>query len=382
LTEPNPLTIAQIDSEMGFSGGEVQVFLLLEGLRSLGHRSLVFCQPGSRCAEECVRRGFKTRLVRMRNDLDVPAVLRLQRGFRECGADLVHANTGRDTWLAGLAAWWAGLPAVTTRRMDRHVRRGLRTKFIYTRLFRRVGAISPGVAECLREGGVPDSRILVIPEAADPRRTTPSTDRAVVREALGVRADEILVLGLGALIRRKGFDILLEALARLDRSISSGVQVRIAGSGEEQIALEKQAAALGLEARVRLLGRREDVADLLGACDVFVLPSRREGLGVASLEAMGAGRPVIASRVGGLGFVVRDGETGLLVPPEDVEALAGAMRRILTDAELRDRLGAGGRARVTEHFTPERMVESYVRLYGEILAEHAADRRKEVSRRE
>jgi glycosyltransferase involved in cell wall biosynthesis len=363
------LTIAHVDSDMGFSGGEVQVFLLIEGLRQLGYHNVLICQPGSRCGEECARRGIETRMIRMRNYLDVNAVRQLARMIEGCVADLVHANTGRDTWLAGWAAYRLGIPAVTTRRMDRRVKRGPRTRLIYTKFFQRVGAISPGVVDCLRKGGVPEDRIVLIPEAADPRRTTPRTERNEMRASLKVKPDEVLIFGAGGLIRRKGFDVLLDALAALDPSARGRVQVRLAGSGPEHEPLEERARRAGLADRIRFLGRREDIGDLFGACDVFVMPSRREGLGVASLEAQAAGRPVVASRIGGLAYSVVDGETGFLVAPESPPELAAGLRKLIEDAALRERLGAAAQERALRSFSPERMVDEYVRVYREILEE-------------
>jgi glycosyltransferase involved in cell wall biosynthesis len=362
---PSRLTIAHVDSEMGFSGGEVQVFLLLEGLRDLGHRNVLFCQPGSRCEAECAERGLESRPVRMRNHFDLGAVRRLRRGFAAVNADLAHTNTGRDAWLGGWAAHGAGLPCVNTRRMDRRVRRGLRTRLTYGRFTRRVAAISPAVAACLREGGIEASKIVLIPEAFDPARIEAQRDRADVRTELGVGEDEILVLGLGALVRRKGFDVLLDAMGRLTPALRSNVQVRV--GGEERDALRAQAASLGFEGQVRLLGRRDDVGDLLAAADVFVMPSRREGLGVASLEAMGAGLPVVASRVGGLAFGVVDGETGVLVPPEDVPALAAALESLIRDETLRVRMGRSAHRRALAQFSQATMVGAYVELYRSLL---------------
>jgi glycosyltransferase involved in cell wall biosynthesis len=120
---------------------------------------------------------------------------------------------------------------------------------------------------------------------------------------------------------------------------------------------------------VRFLGRRSDTADLLGACDVLAVPSRHEGLGVAALEAMGAGRAVVASAVGGLAGAVVHGRTGLLVPPDDPQALARALGQVLGDDALRAALGREGMRRVAEAFSPEQMVDSYVRLYDKVLDE-------------
>lgn len=362
-----PLRIAHVDAESGFSGGEVQVLLLMTGLKARGYRNRLLSPPNSRIAEAASTAGIEHDAVPMRNDLDLPAVLRLVRAIRRFAPDLVHLHTARATWLGGLAAWLAGVPALTTRRMDRPVGRNARSRLIYTGLARATVAISPGVADCLRRGGVPESRLRLIPSAVDPQRLVAQRSRAEVRTELGADPGEVVLLALCGLVRRKGLDVLLRALRQLgDDGLRPAVW--IAGDGPEGSALVSQARELGLHEQVSFLGRRADVGDLLAGCDVFVLPSRREGLGVAALEAMAAGRPVVASRVGGLQDSVVDERTGLLVPPEDAESLAGALARLLRDESLRARLGGAGPGRVAEGFLAEQMVAAYQDLYRSILA--------------
>lgn len=362
------MRIAHVDAEIGFSGGEVQVFLLLEGLRSAGLSQVLVAPPASAAARLARERGFEVREVPMRSDLDLAGLLGLARALRRSGADLAHLHTGRATWLGGLAARLAGIPALTTRRMDREVRRGPRTRLVHRVLTRRTVAISPAVRACLARGGVPDDRLRTIPSAVDPARLVRTRPAAAVRAELAVAEGRLLVLALGALVPRKGFDVLLEALARV---ADAPWELAIGGEGPERGALLARADSLGIGPRVRLLGRREDVPDLLGAADLVAMPSRREGLGVAALETLAVGRPLVASAVGGLGEAVVEGESGLLVPPGDVEALAAALRRLLDDGALRARLAAGGPARVAQGFLATQMVAAYRRLYEEILAEDA-----------
>jgi glycosyltransferase involved in cell wall biosynthesis len=354
-----PLHILHVDDERGFSGGEVQVFLLLEGLRERGHRNVLVCDPAGLAHAEACERGIETLPVRMRNYLDAAAVLRLRSAFSGSGADLVHLHTGRATWLGGLAARWAGLPALTTRRMDRRVKRGWRTRVIYESLVQRAVAISPAVAERLASAGVESE---IIRSAVDPAALESGLGRERARADLGGRGDEPMLLCVARLHRRKGVDVLLHALPEVE------ARLWIAGDGPERAALESLAAELGVSERVCFLGTRDDTADLLAACDVFVLPSRLEGLGVATLEAMAASRPVVASDVGGIADAVVAGRTGLLVPPEDAHALADALRRVLGDAELRLMLGRAGPGRVAEGFLASQMVEAYEALYRALLA--------------
>jgi glycosyltransferase involved in cell wall biosynthesis len=360
--------IAHIDAEQGFSGGEAQVFLLIEGLRELGHEGVVVCPPGSRSDAEAHRRGFRALTVPMANDLDVAAVGELRQALVRCQPDLVHFHTGRATWLAGLAARTLSLPAITTRRMDKPIRRGWRQRITYGPLVARAVAVSRSVQNALLEGGVAPEKVSVIHDAVDARAVEPSCERACTRSALEASETSIVLLVTAALVRRKGVDVLLEALAR---ARSKELVLWIAGDGPERNSLDSLAEFSGLADRVRFLGRREDVPDLLHACDVLVLPSRREGLGVSALEAMAAKRPVVASRVGGLAEAVVDGRTGILVPPEDADALARAVDRIATDRGLRLRLGEAGPARISEGFLASQMAAAYDRLYRRVLEERA-----------
>jgi len=342
------------------------VFLLVDGLAARGHQNLLLCRSESAAAAEAARRGIAVHAVPMRGDLDVIAVRRMARWIQAAGADLVHLHTGRAAWLGGAAAWLAGVPALVTRRMDRPVQRGWRTRLIYERFTRHTVAISPQVAQCLSAGGVPAERISLIPSAVDTKRLHPMRPRATVRAAKGAGDDDAVVLSLAALVARKGLDVLLNAVAELAQR---GLRPHIwcAGEGPERAALVAQAEALGIAAQTRLLGQRADVGDLLAACDVVVLPSRREGLGVAALEAMAVGRPLVASAVGGLADAVADGVTGLLVPPDDPARLAAALEVLLRDPALRASLGNAAARHVAERFSAEQLVDAYERLYRRIV---------------
>jgi glycosyltransferase involved in cell wall biosynthesis len=362
------LTVAHVTGESGFSGGEVQVFLLMEGLRERGHRNVLLCPPDSASAREAARRGFEARCARTRNDASLPGALRLRGHLRDVRPDLAHLHSGRADWLGGLAAWQLGIPAITTRRMDRPVKRGPRARFIYRRAVRRAVAISPAVRERLIAGGVAPEATRVIASAVDPDAVAPRAGRSALRAEAQLAEETPCLLVLAALVARKGIDVLLDAMAPLAHGAPQPV-LWIAGEGPERAALERHAAARGLGERVRFLGRRSDVGDLLAACDIFVLPSRREGLGVAALEAMAAGRPVIASDVGGLGEAIAHEHTGLLVPREDPAALGAAIARLVGDPPLCKRLGDAGPAHVRKHYSAAAMVDAYEALYREVLDE-------------
>jgi glycosyltransferase involved in cell wall biosynthesis len=178
-----------------------------------------------------------------------------------------------------------------------------------------------------------------------------------------------IVLTLARLDRQKGHCYLLEAVARIPEAVFV-----LAGEGPERPALEAQARALGLDDRVMFLGFRGDVCDLLASCDLFVLPSLFEGLPLSVLEAMAAGKPVVATSVGGTPEAVLDGETGFLVPPRDPASLVAAIHRLLADACLRRKMGLAGRLRVQRNFSAVQMVARITQTYEKLL-----DRREESS---
>jgi glycosyltransferase involved in cell wall biosynthesis len=306
----------------------------------------------------------------MRNSLDLGAVRILTAVMASVDPDLVHLHTGRATWLGGRAARRAGYPAITTRRQDKRVKRGWKSRRMYGTYVRRVVAISPAVADRLAEGGVDRACIDWISSAVDPASVRPEQGRERTRLALGADIGTIVILSAGSLVHRKGIDVLLEALAKV--RVQRTWELWLAGDGGERERLEMLADRLGLADSVRFLGRRTDTGDLLAACDLYVQPSRAEGLGIAALEAMAAARPVLASRVGGLRHSVTEGRVGLLVSPEDPAALAEALTRLIPDEELRQRLGDNGPARIREGFLPGKMVDDYEALYLEVLVPEVA----------
>jgi glycosyltransferase involved in cell wall biosynthesis len=209
----------------------------------------------------------------------------------------------------------------------------------------------------------------VIHSAVEPPAGLPgAAGRAAARARHSIASGEFAIGVVAALERRKAHDVLLHALAATLSKLPP-LRVLFCGDGSERAALARLTRELGLESRVRFLGELGQVADVLAALDLFVLPSRHEGLGVAVLEAMAAGVPVVASAVGGLPEAVDDGRTGLLVPPEDPRALGVAIAELAADVERARRMGIAGRARVLAEFSMERMADAYEALYTETRAE-------------
>jgi glycosyltransferase involved in cell wall biosynthesis len=187
-----------------------------------------------------------------------------------------------------------------------------------------------------------------------------------VPDEQGAAADRprpgLLVGAIGRFERQKGFDLLIRALTEIEDA-----SLVLVGEGSERPILEDLARRVGVADRVVWRGWTDGARSYFGAFDVFAFPSRFEGFPLALLEALLARSAVVATDVGGVSEIVHDGETGLLVPVEDPKALAGAMRRLLADTDLRERLGEQGRQRVLQHFTAAHMTQGFERLYDELL---------------
>ncbi len=215
--------------------------------------------------------------------------------------------------------------------------------------------------------GVALPRARVIPNGIDLSSwRMPPRDEA--RRALGLSPEEFIVLTFGRLHKQKGHTVLLKAAAKTLRELPNA-RFLIAGYGPLQEKLEARARKLKIDGRVQFLGYRRDVELLLSASDLFVLPSLWEGMSNAILEAMAAGKPVIATAVDGNVEQVVDGKTGLLTPPADAGAMAEAILRLARDPELAQRMGLTGRLRVEEEFGLERMTQAYLAFYEELLKE-------------
>lgn len=275
------------------------------------------------------------------------------------GAAVVHANTAV---LAGVALARLGVPLVLHVREDFTPYGSLWPP--WRRVLSRADAVL-AISASVADQFVPPAR--VVPDGVV---TPASVDRGAARAALDLPPDAWIVALPGRLARWKGQDVLLRALPSLP-----GVVAVLAGGAWRDdpaplVALQRLASELGVAGRVRFLGVRQDIENVLAAADVVVQPSTgREPLGNAALEAAAAGRPVVASAHGGLPEVIADGLTGLLVAPGDPSALASALNRLRADPDLAARLGAAARRDVSRRFAPGRLLEAVQGIWDEVISD-------------
>ena len=305
---------------------------------------------------------------------DPAAFLRLVRLLRRERPDVVHTYLIVAGLYGRLAAFAAGVPVVLAAEQNVYARKprrhALMERALAARTFRIVACCQAVGEYYYRQTGVPTEKIDVIYNAVRFGPLPSEADRAPARARLGLPADALVLGTLGRLTEQKGQRMLLQAVAGLAERWPRLVAF-LAGQGPLRPALEAEAARLGIADRVRFLGVRRDRDTLFAAMDLFVLPSRWEGLSLALVEAMGAARPVVATRVGGNPEVVADGETGLLVPPDDPAALADALGGLLADADRRRALGQHAADDARRRFAIEEHVAQLARLYRQGVEERA-----------
>ena len=351
-------------------GTEVASVLLMRGLRALGHELLVVTSktdPGLPDSEE--HEGVAIRRLPFREavaDANPAAVFALLQKSLEITAeyqpDLVHLGLPGPSCLFCLQTCRRkGLPLIFTHQLAGAWTEGTRADQMVARAAQQASRVvfpSRGMLEEAVRSGIETEASEVVYNGIELESDEP----------LPLPWDPPIVVATGRLSHEKGFDLLVDA-ARLLVAAGTRFELRIAGDGAERPALEQAVNRYGLREIVSFMGwlKPEAVLDLLQSASVLVAPSRAEAFGLSALEAQAAGRPVIASRVGGLPEIIRDGDTGRLVAPEDPQALADGIADVLASRARATDMGLRARARVQERFSIEAQALEYERIYRDVL---------------
>lgn len=345
---------------LGLGGAQVLATRLAMHARSWTPEVASLFDADGSLADGLRARGIPVHALHKRLGPDPRVPWRLGRLLRACRPDVVHTHGYPLGYLQLTPGSWPTVHTLHTL-ADREVGR---TAFLHRLAWRR-GAVPVGVSEEVAASardryGVP---VVAILNGVD-LDARPTRDRAEVRAALGAQPDDFVVLIVARLDAVKDHATLLDAF---DAVAANGWRLWIAGDGPERQALATRVTASPHAARIRLLGARTDVPDLLGAADVVTLASRFEGIPLAVVEAMAAGLPVVVTAVGGLPGIVAHERTGLLVPPADPAALGAALARLHADPDLAEHLGRAARAEAEARMSIGATVQAYEGLYDTLL---------------
>ena len=362
-----PLRIAHIDTGLSLRGGQRQMLMLAKGLRQRGHDQTIACLEGSKL-EDCLRReGFRLLALPAHDPGHAFGTLLWRQQLESSIPQILHAHDGRGQTLAFVASMGLSVRRVASRRVtflpsDRWT---YRLKYGYT--CHAVIAVSENIRELSVQAGVPRERITVIPDGIELPAQLPGTaERLRLRASWRCHDEDFLVGMLGASTPEKGRDVALEALTMLAGKLPRARLVLAGGEGDvkSEPASPKAGAENGQMVRLAPI---EDLARFFPGIDLFVMPSKSEGLGSSALWAMAFGLPVVATRVGGLPEIVVDDETGWLIPPDSPRALAEAIVMASRDPGKRAQFGRNGRRRA-EGFSADIMVGRTEDLYARLAS--------------
>ncbi|MGZ8431876.1 MAG: glycosyltransferase family 4 protein [Candidatus Deferrimicrobiaceae bacterium] len=360
------LTLMHTESSLAWGGQENRTLQELRGLSRMGYRVLVLCPPQAEIGRRAAAEGIPVRFRSMRKSYDVAAVSAIRNAIRDEQVDILNTHSGRDSLLAGLAGRLSSRRPIIVR--TRHLALPITSRISYRYLPHRVVTVSEYVRRYLIGEGIPAEKVVAVPTGVDTERFSPGAAAGTLREELGLSPDAPLVGIVAILRRKKGHHVLLDAVPEILRAVPEAVFV-MAGNGPQRDNIEGKIRSMGLSKKVFLLGLRKDVPNVIASLDLFVLPTLEEALGTAFLEAMAMEKPVVGTRVGGVGEVIEEGVNGHLVPPEDPATLARAIVDILRDREKGRRMGIEGRKIVQEKYTVEVMCAKMSSLYRSLAGE-------------
>jgi glycosyltransferase involved in cell wall biosynthesis len=355
------LRVLHTEASVGWGGQEIRILTEAQYFQAKGHEVLIAANAGSEIVTNAPRYGVRATTLPLTHRT-LPSVLAVRHLLKEWRPDAVNPHSSVDSWLVALAR--LGLDprprVVRTRHLSANVPRNLFSRWVYNRGADFVMTTGEAIVDALSaDGFMPRERLAAVPTGIDADVFRPG-DKAAARTALNLPHDKFL-FGIVATLRSwKGHSYLLDALKLAN---DPRMHVVIVGDGPQQPNLENQITALGIADWMTMAGRQNDIVPYMQAFDVFVLPSyANEGVPQALLQAMACGMPVITCPVGGIPECVRDLASVTLVPPKDVDALAGAMKAAVSTTPDPVALGRA-RARVVAEHSREVMYQRALRYF-------------------
>jgi len=362
------MRIVQINLQPDYGGAEKYTLMLSDGLRSLGHDVTLLCHPQGRLRALARSHGISAQEVTAANQLDIGAALHLGKRLRSLKPDIVHLQTPREYMCGTIAAKLAGAAVVATRHMLLPVKPGM--QIVYRHL-QSVVVLSKAIHANLLRCGIPESQIRLIYAGIHVDefvRAQSDGSRPAMRAALGISDDCLLIGMAGRMVEGKGHGCLIDA-ASLVLQQDSRVSFILAGEGPLRAELEARTLAQGIADRVIFPGFCSNMPEFMAALDLCVMPSTCDDvMPLVLMEAMAAGRAVVATDVGSVRELIQHDKTGILVPAASPAATADAILRLIRDPVLKCGIAAAGQSEVRRCFTVRHMIEEIEALYDEILA--------------
>src|SRR2546425_4311878 len=360
--------VLHTESSLGLGGQEIRILTEARWLLEHGWDVVIACQPASRLRGEASAAGLSVVTLRMRSAFDIAAVFALRRLISRLDVGIVHTHSSVDSWLATVAARSTRRSVVRSRHVSIPI---IRRRALVYRLADRVLTTGEAIRAIVIAAGVPAERVGSVPAGVDTARFHPGVSGKTVRDELGLTGPAVRLV---ANIRgSKGHNDFLDAALVVRRRLPAA-RFLIVGDGVGFDDVRRRVHDLGLTSHVVMTGFRRDVPEVMAALDVLVLPSTRsEATSQVIPQALAVGTPVVGTAVGGTPELIRDGETGRLVPPADAPALAAAILDLLRDPERARALARRGQALVLARHSIDAAMARTLEVYAAVRARSAAE---------
>ncbi|MFH0925170.1 MAG: glycosyltransferase [bacterium] len=356
-------TILHTEASMGFGGQEKRIIVEMENIARDKFKSILATRPGSKIGKRAENLGYKVYYLKMRSSFDLSSVIKLISICKKEKVDIIHTHSSIDSWLGGFASKLYPRPWIIR---TRHIGAKIGNRFVYTKLTDKIITVSKNVKDYLASEGISRDKIIAIPTGVDTDRFNPELYDTRVRTEFGIN-EKMFLIGIIAVLRnKKGHRYLIKAIEKLKKGYPC-IRLLIVGEGPQEGNLKALIQEFNLEDTVIMTGNRQDIPQILKALDLFVLPSYEEALGTAIIEAQSMGKPVISTRAGGIPEIVKNGQTGLLTEPEDVDDLSKSIEKVVKDSTLAKRLGLKARQYIIDNYSQKVMISRIEEFYKKMI---------------
>lgn len=364
--ENKPIKVLHIDSEKLWRGGQQQAVYLYEGMQKRGIPCSFVCQPQSKLEQYFQNHNLDYQAIPFGGELDLIAGFRLSKFVRKHNFTILICHSAHSlSWGLIAKAFYPALKIIGVRRTEFPISKNILSRFKYCNAaLDRIVAISERVQKVLIENGVQQEKINIIYSGIDNSKFSTLEREHNIRDKWNIPQECILIGMIAAFDNYKDYPTFLNAAALALKNRPDLYFLGV-GKGELQKSMQELAKELNIADKVIFTGFQQEIEKILKTLDIFVLASKKEGLGTSILEAMAAGIPVIGTASGGIPELIKDGENGLLVPPSNPEKLKDAILKLANSPELRIQLAERGKSEA-QKFDKELMVSQYIRLLQEL----------------
>jgi len=363
-------TLLHTEWSSGWGGQEIRILAESLAFKSRGISVKIAAQPNGELIDRAKNAGIEVFPVQMHKGLNISAIWQLVKIIKNEQINIIHTHSSVDHRLAGIAAHISGSPIVRSRHLSTPISRSPISKALYTKLADRVITSGESIRQAMiKNNRISSDHIISIPAGIDTNQFSLEREMVDIRSLYQIPKESFIIGIVGVLRSWKGHQDLIAAVKNLRDKIPK-LKLLIVGEGPQRKAIEEQVIESNLSDIVILTGYQKDPAPFMKAMDIVVLPSyANEATSQVLPQAMAMRRPVISTNIGSLSEVVINEQTGLSIPPRDIDALANALIRLYRNKELRYELANSGYEHVQSKFTFNQMIDSTEAVYRKLLSD-------------